>query len=230
MSRVLRVMLVDDHALVRSAVRGALEAPDIEIVAEAASAEAAFDAALRARPDIILLDVDMPGMTGLQLIRELSPRLPDTQIVMLSVSGDEATVHEALRHGAAGYLTKDLGPEALQRAVRGVRAGDLPMSRRMAARTLRRFIEGGGSPSGADDSPLSILSSRETEVLAQLAEGLTDREIAAALVISPRTVESHVSNVLRKLAVRNRAEAARAYREARATSGDEAAQAADPPG
>lgn len=215
MRPVLRVMLVDDHALVRSAVRGALQAPDIEVVAEAASAEAAFGEALRTRPDILLLDVDMPGMTGLQLIRELRPRLPDTQIVMLSVSGDESTVLEAMRHGAAGYLTKDLGPEALQRAVRGVRDGDLPMSRRMAARTLRRFIEGTGSDSGESGSALSILSSRETEVLAHLAEGLTDREIADALVISPRTVESHVSNVLRKLGVRNRAEAARAYRDSR---------------
>lgn len=214
MTRMLRVMLVDDHALVRSAVRGALQAPDIEVVAEASTAEAAFGEALRSRPDIILLDVDMPGMTGLQLIRELWPRLPETQIVMLSVSGDESTVLEAMRHGAAGYLTKDLGPEALQRAVRGVRDGDLPMSRRMAARTLRRFIEGTGSDVG-DGSILSLLSSRETEVLAHLAEGLTDREIADALVISPRTVESHVSNVLRKLGVRNRAEAARAYRESR---------------
>lgn len=220
MSRVLRVMLVDDHALVRSAVRGALEAADIEVVAEASSAEAAFDAALRTRPDVILLDVDMPGMTGLQLIRELRPRLPQTQIVVLSVSGDESTVLEAMRHGAAGYLTKDLGPEALQRAVRGVRDGDLPMSRSMAARTMRRFIEGGGSPAGDDESPMSLLSSRETEVLAHLADGLTDREIAAALVISPRTVESHVSSVLRKLAVRNRAEAARSYREAKAATRD----------
>jgi DNA-binding NarL/FixJ family response regulator len=214
MSDVLRVMLVDDHALVRSAVRGALAAPDIEIVAEAPSAEAALDLALRERPDIILLDVDMPGMSGLQLIRELRPRLPDTQIVMLSVSGDDRNVLEAMRHGAAGYLTKDLGPEALQRAVRGIRHGDLPMSRRMAARTLRRFIEGGAGGAG-DTSTLSALSSRELQVLGNLADGLTDREIAEALVISPRTVESHVSSILRKLAVRNRAEAALRYREAR---------------
>ena len=214
MTERLRVMLVDDHALVRSAVRGALEAPDIEIVAEAASAEAAFDEALRSRPDVILLDVDMPGMSGLQLVRELRPRLPDTQIVMLSVSGDDRTVLEAMRHGASGYLTKDLGPEALQRTVRGLRAGDLPMSRRMAARTLRLFIEGGPGAIGGQGSPLAILSSREVEVLAHLTSGLTDREIAEALVISPRTVESHVSNILRKLGVRNRAEAARAYREA----------------
>jgi DNA-binding NarL/FixJ family response regulator len=217
MSGTLRVMLVDDHALVRSAVRGALDASDIEVVAESSSAEAALDVALRERPDVILLDVDMPGMSGLQLIRELRPRLPDTQIVMLSVSGDERSVLEAMRHGAAGYLTKDLGPEALQRAVRGIRHGDLAMSRRMAARTLKRFIDGG--PPGAEGSVLAILSSRELQVLGNLADGLTDREIAEALVISPRTVESHVSSILRKLEVRNRAEAARRYREARSAEG-----------
>jgi DNA-binding NarL/FixJ family response regulator len=211
----LRVMLVDDHALVRSAVRGALEAPDIQVVAEASSAEAAFDEALRTRPDILLLDVDMPGMSGLQLIRELRPRLPETKIVMLSVSGDDRTVVEAMRHGAAGYLTKDLGPEALQRTIRGIRAGDLPMSRRMAARTLRQFVAGDVHGVRADESLLGLLSSRELEVLSHLADGMTDREIAAALVISPRTVESHVGNVLRKLGVRNRAEAARTYREGR---------------
>ncbi|HSK94010.1 MAG TPA: response regulator transcription factor [Candidatus Angelobacter sp.] len=217
-ARPLRVLLVDDHALVRSAVRGALEAPDIEVVGESASAEAAFEEALRTRPDVILLDVDMPGMSGLQLIRELRPRLPETKIVMLSVSGDDRNVVEAMRHGAAGYLTKDLGPEALQRTIRGIRHGDLPMSRRMAARTLRRFIEGSAQGVEGEGSLLGMLSSRETEVLAHLAEGLTDREVAAALVISPRTVETHVSNILRKLGVRNRAEAARTYREAREAS------------
>lgn len=218
MTSTLRVMLVDDHALVRSAVRGALDAPDIEVVGEASSAEAALDEALRVRPDVILLDVDMPGMSGLQLIRELRPRLPDTQIVMLSVSGDDRNVLEAMRHGAAGYLTKDLGPEALQRAVRGIRQGDLAMSRRMAARTLRRFIEGGASAAAGPGSALSALSSRELQVLGNLADGLTDREIAEALIISPRTVESHVSSILRKLEVRNRAEAALRYREARSNA------------
>ena len=219
MTEPLRVMLVDDHALVRSAVRSALEAPDIEVVAEASSAEVAVDEAMRARPDVLLLDVDMPGMTGVQLVRELHPRLPETQIVMLSVSGDDRTVIEAMRHGAVGYLTKDLGPEALQRAVRGIRSGDLAMSRRMAARTLRQFISGEAREGSPEDSLLGMLSSREMEVLALLADGLTDREIAAGLVISPRTVESHVSAILRKLGVRNRAEAARTYREARDTAG-----------
>lgn len=212
MTMPLRVMLVDDHALVRSAIRGALGAPDIDVVAEAPSAEAAYEIALAHRPDVILLDVDLPGMSGIQLVRELAPRLPETQIVMLSVIGDERAVLEAMRHGAAGYLTKDLGPEALQRAVRGLRSGDLAMSRAMAARTLRRFIEGSARTS-TDPDGLDLLSRRELEVLERLADGLTDREIAAALVISPRTVETHVGNVLRKLGVRNRAEAARSYRD-----------------
>lgn len=215
MSSPMRVMLVDDHALVRSAVRGALQAPDIEVVAEASSAEAAFDEAIRTRPEVILLDVDMPGMSGLQLIRELGPRLPDTKIVMLSVSGEDRNVVEAMSHGAAGYLTKDLGPEALQRAVRGIRNGDLAMSRRMAARTLRQFVQGTAHGVQSEETLLGALSSRELEVLAHLSSGLTDREIAEALVISPRTVESHVGSVLRKLGVRNRAEAARTFREER---------------
>jgi DNA-binding NarL/FixJ family response regulator len=212
-------MLVDDHALVRSAVRSALQGPDIDVVAESASAEAAFDEALRTRPDVILLDVDMPGMSGLQLIRELRPRLPDTKIVMLSVSGEDRNVIDAMRHGAAGYLTKDLGPEALQRAVRGLRTGDLAMSRRMAARMLRQFVDGAPHAVGSDAGALAVLSSRELEVLHRLADGLTDREIAEALVISPRTVESHVGSILRKLDVRNRAEAARTYRDTRANGG-----------
>jgi DNA-binding NarL/FixJ family response regulator len=215
MTAPLRVMLVDDHALVRSAIRGALEAPDIEVVAEAPSAEAAYEVALAHRPDVILLDVDLPGMSGIHLVRELAPRLPDAQIVMLSVIGDERAVLEAMRHGAAGYLTKDLGPEALQRAVRGLRTGDLAMSRAMAARTLRRFIEGSVVAAPSDGDDLDLLSRRELEVLERLADGLTDREIAAALVISPRTVETHVGNILRKFGVRNRAEAARLYRDTR---------------
>lgn len=215
MTDPLRVMLVEDHALVRSAIRGALEAPDVVVVSEADRAETAFEAALEHRPDIILLDVDLPGMSGLMLVRELAPRLPGTQIVMLSANGDERAVVEAMRHGAAGYLTKDLGPEALLRAVRGLRTGDLAMSRAMAARTLRRFMEGAGSIAGDQLQTVEALSPRELDVLARLADGLTDRQIAEALVISPRTVETHVSNILRKLDVRNRAEAARRYREER---------------
>lgn len=214
----LRVMLVDDHALVRSAVRQAIDAPDVELVGEAATAEDAFALALAVRPDVMLLDIDLPGMNGIQMLEELAPRLPDTKIVMLTVSDSDRDMIEALARGAAGYLTKDLHPEALLRALRGTQRGELAMSRRHAARMMRHFIgaarkgrTGGTGGTGA----LEGLSPRENDVLRMLADGLTDREIAAALVISPRTVETHVSNILHKLNVRKRAEAAQRYRESR---------------
>jgi DNA-binding NarL/FixJ family response regulator len=211
----LRVMLVDDHALVRSAVRQAISAADVELVGEAASAEDALALAPVLRPDIMLLDIDLPGMGGLQLLQELAPRLPQTKIVMLTVSSSERDLLDAVARGAAGYLTKDLSPEALLRTLRGTQRGELAMSRRFAARALRHFAEAarrGRVTAGVEDDLLA-LSPRENDVLAMLADGLTDREIAGALTISPRTVETHVSNILHKLSVRNRAEAAQRYRE-----------------
>jgi DNA-binding NarL/FixJ family response regulator len=207
----LRVMLVDDHALVRSAIRQAISADDIEVVAEAASGEEALSEALAARPDVILLDLDLPGMSGTHVLRELVPRLPDTKIVMLTVSTSRRDLVDAVRLGAAGYLTKDLSPDALLRAVRGIRRGDLPMSRSFAAQALDELARSARQAPGDGSGTDAGLSARETEVLRLLADGLTDREIAASLQISPRTVETHVSKVLHKLGVRNRAEAARRF-------------------
>jgi DNA-binding NarL/FixJ family response regulator len=211
----LRVMLVDDHALVRSAVRQAITAADVEMVGEAASAEEALALAPVLRPDVLLLDIDLPGMNGIQLVQELAPRLPQTKIVMLTVSASERDLIDAIARGAAGYLTKDLSPEALLRSIRGTQRGELAMSRRFAARALRHFadIARRGRVSVGAESDLMLLSPRENDVLAMLADGLTDREIAQALTISPRTVETHVSNILHKLSVRNRAEAAQRYRQ-----------------
>ena len=214
----LRVMLVDDHALVRSAVRQALTAPDVEVVGEAASAEEALLLAPQLRPDILLLDINLPGSDGLHVLRELRPRLPDTKIVMLTVSSERRDLLDAIREGAAGFLTKDLNPDALLRAVRGMRRGDLPMSRAMAAEVVRS-LAGRSPPASAAgataDDLLAALSAREGEVLRHLAAGRTDREIGEQLGISPRTVETHVGSILHKLNVRNRAEAARRYRESR---------------
>jgi two-component system nitrate/nitrite response regulator NarL len=206
------VMLIEDHALVRGAVRQAITTPDIEVVAEAATAEAAVGPALELRPDIILLDIDLPGMSGLQFLREVAPRLPDTKIIMLTVSSAHRDLVEAIRFGATGYLTKDLTPEALLRSVRGARDGDLPMPRKLAQDVVTTLARAVRPPSG-EQGVLPRLTDRETEVLRMISDGLTDREAAAALRISIRTVETHVSNVLHKLGVRSRSEAARLYRE-----------------
>ena len=211
-NRPLWVMLVDDHALVRSAVRQAITGDDVELVGEAATAEDAYAIAMELRPDIMLLDIDLPGMSGIRMLEELAPRLPDTRIVMLTVSDDERDLVDAISKGAAGYLTKDLSPEALLRALRGTRHGELAMSRRHAAHVIKELAEAARRGRVAVGASIEGLSPRENDVLRMLADGLTDREIANALLISPRTVESHVSSILHKLGVRHRAEAAQRYR------------------
>lgn len=210
---VTRIMLVEDHALVRSAVRQAVTARDLEVVGEAGTAEDAIPMALELRPDIILVDIDLPGMSGIEMVRELAPRLPDTKLIMLTVSSARRDLFDAIRQGAAGYLTKDMTPEALVRSIRGARDGDLPMPRRLAAEVIGELARGRAAAVAAGAHGLDRLTGRETEVLRMVAGGLTDREAADGLGISVRTVETHVSNLLHKLGVRNRAEAARLYRE-----------------
>jgi two-component system NarL family response regulator len=184
------------------------------VVGEAATADEALLLAPELAPDVLLLDLNLPGTSGLGLLRELAPRLPNTKIVMLTISDDRRDLLDAVRNGAAGYLTKDLSPDALQRAVRGIRSGDLAMSRAMAAEVIQHLATATNRPSGADvRAGLPGISPREEEVLALLADGMTDREIADRLGISPRTVETHVGSLLNKLSVRNRAQAARRYRE-----------------
>jgi DNA-binding NarL/FixJ family response regulator len=212
--QTIRVMIVDDHPLVRAAVRQAITAPDVEMVAEAGSAEDALESAPTVRPDVLLVDISLPGMTGVQLVRELAPRLPATRFVMLTVSGADRDVMDAIVYGASGYLTKDLAPEALLRAVRGAHAGDLAIPRRLAGRLVRRLADRARVASVSMGDPANgHLSAREAEVLRLVADGMTDREIAEALGISSRTVATHVSSILHKLGVRNRADAGRLYRE-----------------
>ena len=208
----IRVMLVDDHTLLRAAVRQALEAPDVELVAEAATAEEALVLAPQVRPDVLLVDINLPGMDGVALVRELAPRLPESKIVMLTMSSADNDLLEAIRNGAVGYLTKDVSPEALVRAVRSAWAGELAIPRRMAARLVHKLAETSRPAAPASDPALASLTGREAQVLRYLAEGRTDHEIAEALTISPRTVETHVGSILHKLGARNRAEAAKHWR------------------
>jgi DNA-binding NarL/FixJ family response regulator len=205
-------MLVDDHSLVRVAVRVAITAPDVEVVAEAATAEEALVLAPKVRPDVMLVDISLPGMSGMDLVRELEPRLPATRMIMLTVSTADRDASEAIDRGATGFLTKDVAPDALLRAVRGAQRGDLVMTRQMAARVVHGLTERAHRAPISPSLGAAELSQRELEVLRLVSEGYTDREIAQALTLSPRTIEAHVSNVLRKLGVDNRREAGRRYR------------------
>jgi len=207
-------MLVDDHAFVRGAIRQAVTAADVQVVAEASTAEEAGPLALEVRPDVLLLDIDLPGASGLDLLGDLAPRLPETRIVMLTVSSAARDATDAMRLGAAGYLTKDLDADALLRSVRAVMQGEIAMPRRLAAAAMRELAAAARRrPSERGGGAIDSLTAREEAILRRLAEGLTDREIGEALSISTRTVESHVANILRKLEARNRAEAARRYLE-----------------
>ena len=210
---VIRVMVVDDHPLVRSAVAKAIAGDGMVVVAEASTAEEALVLAPQVAPDILLLDIALPGMSGVELVRELAPRLPNTRILMLTMSSADRDVADAMRYGASGYLTKDLSPEALARSLRATQTGELVMPRRLANRLLVRSLRRASPVAPAGEPPADHLTTRERDILRLLADGLSDRDIATALTISKRTVESHVSSILRKLDVRNRAEAARRYRE-----------------
>lgn len=200
-------MLVEDHPLVRTAIRQTIAVPGIQVIAEAGSAEEALDLIREHQPDVMLVDLELPGMNGVQLVREVAPRLPDCKIVMLTGSSRNEDVVAAVRSGAVGYLTKDMAADALIRALKGVREGDLPMPRRLAAELMKQLLK------PVSSSGHGGLSERESEVLRLVADGLTDREIARALGISPRTVGRHVGSILAKLGVRNRSEAARRFRE-----------------
>ena len=209
----LRVMIVEDHPLVRSAVARAISGPDMTVVAEVATAEEALTLAPQVAPDILLLDIALPGMSGVQLVRELAPRLPATRIVMLTASSEDRDVADAIHYGASGYLTKDVTPEALARALRATQTEELVMPRRLAGRLLARLSRRTAPNATPGDQPVDALTPRERDVLRLLADGLGDRDIATALTISRRTVETHVSSIIHKLGVRNRAEAARRYRD-----------------
>jgi DNA-binding NarL/FixJ family response regulator len=197
-------MLADDHAATRLGVRLALEDSGFHVVAEAADARGAVDAALAHRPDLCLLDVYMPG-GGVAAAAELAEALPDTPIVMLSVSDSDEDLFEALRAGACGYLLKDTDPTRLPHALGAVLDGEAPLPRALTARLIAEFRRRGRERHARDaDGGLVTFSERESEVLELLRAALTTKEIASRLGISPVTVRRHVSEILKKLQVSDR--------------------------
>lgn len=201
--RPIKVVLADDHARARAQVRTALEAGGCVVAAEGASAEEAVELALAHRPDVVLLDIHMPG-NGINAAQQISRQLPDAAIVMLTQSADDDDLFDSLRAGASGYLLKSADPASLPDALRGVLAGEAAMPAALVTRILNEFRRPTRRPF-ARSSAVSKLSPREREVMELLAQGLSTEEAGKQLFLSPTTIRVHVSTVLRKLQVKDRA-------------------------
>lgn len=200
------IVIVDDHALFRSGVRAEVEGI-VDVIAEAGTVEEAVREILERRPDVVLLDVHMPGGGGVEVIRRVADRRPDQRFLALSVSDAAEDVIAVVRAGARGYVTKSISGEDLAAAVERVREGDAVFSPRLAGFVLDAFS--GSIPESEADPDLDLLTMREREVLRLIARGYMYKEVAQQLGISARTVEAHVSAVLRKLQLSNRHELTR---------------------
>lgn len=195
----IRIVLVDDHAIVRAGLRMVLQsAEEFEVVGEADSATAALDLIARQHPDLVLLDINLPDGSGLDVARQVLERTPSTRILVLSVHDDREFVREAVRIGAHGFLRKDTTPAELRRAIKAVHAGDAFFSPPVA----RRLSEVVRDELPDATAGLEHLTGREREVLVRIAQGMLNKEIAGDLGISVRTVESHRDSLMRKLGLR----------------------------
>jgi DNA-binding NarL/FixJ family response regulator len=203
-SRALTVLIADDHPLVRAGVSQALTEHGVAVCAQAADAPAAVAAALRERPDVCLLDIDMPG-NGIVAARQISEALPETAVVMLTVSDDERDLLAAIRAGAVGYLLKDGDPERLAFALRGAVSGEAAVPRRLMARLLEHVRASDGRRGHGLRMPRGVqLTEREWEVLELMHDELTTRDVAIRLSVSPVTVRRHLSSAVAKLGVDDR--------------------------
>ena len=198
-------MIVDDHVFWRRGVRQIIESEeDMNVVAEAGDGAEAEAKALSTKPDVILMDVNMPGTDGVEATRAISANLPNTRIVMLTVSDTDDNLFESIKAGAIGFLTKDISPDDLTKSIRDTMAGEATLSPFIASRMVK-YIQKGGLEQ--QKKPSADLTEREDEILRLISQGKRDREIADDLYISESTVKKHVQNVLRKLHARNRVEA-----------------------
>jgi DNA-binding NarL/FixJ family response regulator len=207
---VITVALADDQALVRAGFRALLDGePDISVVAEAADGEEAVELTRRHRPDVVLMDVRMPRTDGLRATARVSadPTLSATRVIVLTTFELDEYVFGALRAGAAGFLLKDIEPADLVEAVRIVAAGEALLAPRHTRRLIEAFVaQSGRAPGAVDDERLGELTAREREVLTLVGQGLSNREIAERLVLSPLTAKTHVARLFMKLGARDRAQ------------------------
>ena len=200
----MRILIADDHGIVRGGLKMLIERqPDMSVVAEAEDGVDAFEQALSTRPDLCVLDVSMPRMTGLQAARQIRAHLPETQVLALSMHDDERYVFDALKAGASGYVLKREVDQALLNAIRAVSRGEAFLTSAVERTIVREWMN--DSSSGPEDP----LSPREREVLKLIAEAFTNKQIAETPHLAEKTVESHRANLLRKLGMRDRVELVR---------------------
>lgn len=204
----ISVMIVDDHPIWRDGVARDLAERGFDVRATANDAPAAVRIATTVRPDVVLMDLNLGNTSGVDATRQISEALPDTRVLVLSASGEHSDVLEAVKAGASGYLVKSASAVELVDAVRRTADGDPVFTPGLAGLVLGEYRRMAGD-SGTLQDPAPRLTDRETDVLRLVAKGLTSRQIAAKLVISPRTVENHVQSTLRKLQLHNRVELAR---------------------
>ena len=205
MTELITVLIVDDHKVVRQGVRAFMDTqPDISVVGEAGIGEEAITLAAEHAPDVVIVDLVMPGMDGVEVTRRVKQASPRTQVIVLTSYHQDEHIFPAIRAGALSYLLKDVGPAELADAVRKAADGEAVLHPRVAARVVQELH-------GARQdipNPFTELSDREFEVLRLIADGLNNAEIAETLVISEKTVKSHVSNILNKLHLADRTQAA----------------------
>jgi DNA-binding NarL/FixJ family response regulator len=198
----VRVVIADDQALVRSGFRLILESAGLDVAGEAADGKAAVTAVLEQRPDVVLMDIRMPVMDGLEATRRIVGAGSDVRVLMLTTFDLDQYVYGALEAGASGFLLKDVSPEQLVAAVQLVRSGDALLAPSITRRLVERF-----APKVSGDADLSALTPREREVLGLIARGLSNAELAATLTLSEATVKTHVARILTKLNLRDRVQA-----------------------
>jgi DNA-binding NarL/FixJ family response regulator len=200
------VFIVDDHAFFRAGLRSVLGEHGFPVVGEAPNGEAALPLIERRTPELVVMDLSMPGMSGADATREILRRVPSTRVLVVTVATGESEVLDALEAGAAGYLLKDSQPKEIVGAIETAVSGDTPLSPRIARLVVQRARM---APSGQAATPVAAdLTERELEVLQLLADGLDNRQIGEALYLSPTTVKRHVSSIVTKLGVSNRVQAA----------------------
>jgi DNA-binding NarL/FixJ family response regulator len=205
---MLRILLTDDHVLFRKGVAALLARREgMQVVGEAGDGLEALSVARETLPDVILMDINMPNCDGLEATRLIKREMPHVKIVILTVSDDDQNLFEAIKSGAQGYLLKDLEPYQLYDLLESISRGEAPLSGAIAARILKEFTRS-GSETTNEPQVIGDLTAREIDILQLVVEGLTNREIASRLVISENTVKIHLRNILEKLHLQNRIQAA----------------------